>query len=204
MQKINSLLKLVEISPAKLTGLKYAPKSRAIEPVKDSFQRCCECVSHYDESRCMVFGTIPKDYITTKQIWMEAEPERISRFGKREKIIPATPARWETYEEYKPCYKIEHLFSHVKGQGKEAVKNVVLKSLQDTRTNGRVILQADIIDGKTSPAGFYYKMGFRSTNHVNNLELEEWLKSGGKRENAPMLTGMMYLPKENIEHCLNY
>ena len=37
-----------------------------------------------------------------------------------------------------------------------------------------------------------------------NKQLEEWIANGGKRENSPFLTGMMYLPAENIEHCLNY
>lgn len=27
---------------------------------------------------------------------------------------------------------------------------------------------------------------------------------GGKREDAPWAVGVMYLPKENISHCLNY
>lgn len=202
MGKINLLTGLNKISPVDLKGIKYVPQAKAAKPINDSFQRACECVSHYDESRCMVFGEIPSDYVDVKQIWVDAEPEKISRFTK--KVIPASPAHWEESKSFKPSYFIEHLFSHGKGQGKEAVKNVVEESLQDVRTNGRVTLQADIIDGKTSPAGFYYKMGFRFTNGVNNKVLEEWLAKGGKRENAPMLTGMMYLPKENIQHCLNY
>lgn len=34
--------------------------------------------------------------------------------------------------------------------------------------------------------------------------LENWLIKGGHRENAPFISGNMFLPEENIEHCLNY
>lgn len=50
-----------------------------------------------------------------------------------------------------------------------------------------------------------YKLGFRYKQPAYNQELETWLANGGKRENSPMFPSAdMYLPKENIEHCLNY
>lgn len=40
---------------------------------------------------------------------------------------------------------------------------------------------------------------------IKNINLcEKWLRNGGKRENAPFVIGQMFLPKENISHCLNY
>ena len=77
-------------------------------------------------------------------------------------------------------------------------------SLQDSRTNGRVTLQSDIIDGKTSPSGFYYKLGFRFSDESKNDIMKKWLEQGGKKESSPMITGFMFLPKENIHNCLNY
>ena len=104
----------------------------------------------------------------------------------------------------KPHYYIEELWSRGKGTGTKAIQDVVRKSLQDPETEGRVVLQASKIDKKTYPAGFYYKLGFRTDHNETNAILENWLKDGGKRENAPKIDTMMYLPKENIEQCLNY
>ena len=92
----------------------------------------------------------------------------------------------------------------IKGTGTTAVQTVVRKSINDAKTTGRVTLDACCIDGKTSPAGFYYKLGFRFKDPTLNQELETWIQKGGQKENAPQITGIMYLPKENINHCLNY
>ena len=97
------------------------------------------------------------------------------------------------------------MWSGGKGSGTAAVQNVVEESLSNPLTKGRVMLDASSIDGKTHPAGFYYKLGFRYKQPAYNQELEAWLANGGKRENSPMFpSAVMYLPKENIEHCLNY
>ena len=137
----------------------------------DAFEKTCECRFYFDDSKCVVFGDFPKNYVDVDKVFVEAQPERLSRFTK--KLIPATEAHWDTVQTLKPNYYIEHLFSHAKGQGSEAVKNIVKKSLEDSRTQ-------------------------------NNTLLKNWLEKGGQRQNAPMMTGMMYLPSENITHCLNY
>lgn len=103
-----------------------------------------------------------------------------------------------------PHYYIDELWSQGKNTGTNAIKDVVMQSLDDPQTQGRVLLNACCIDGKTDPTGFYYKLGFRSTNPYTNNECAKWLAEGGKRENAPCMGGTMYLPRENIQHCLNY
>ena len=169
---------------------------------QDSFTRSCECNYHFDDSKTLIFGEIPEEYANIENFFVEAEPEHYSRLLK--KMIPAKPAHWETMQIIKPSYYISHLFSHGKGQGKNAVKKIVEMSLQDARTNGRVTLQSDIIDGKTSPSGFYYKLGFRFSDKSKNDTMQKWLEQGGKKEYSPMVTGFMFLPKENIQYCLNY
>ena len=104
----------------------------------------------------------------------------------------------------KPTYVILHLESFEKGQGKEAIKEVVLKSLCNSESQGRVMLMAETIDGKNSPAGFYYKLGFRFENEECNKTMQNWIKKGGSKASAPQISGSMYLPLENIPHCLNY
>ncbi len=168
----------------------------------DTFTRMCECRYSYDPSGFTVFGDFPENYVFTDRLWVDAKPAKYSYMLK--KMIPEEPAHWSISKRLKPCYFLDYLYSHGKGQGTRAVKDVVMKSLNDTRTQGRVVLQADIIDGKTSPAGFYYKLGFRFANDESNKVMQNWLKTSGRREDSPMETGMMFLPAENIKHCLNY
>ena len=194
----NKVVNCAEIKPS----AKQVPGTVKVMEPQDSFNRACECVAHFDDSKTTVFGEFPKDYVDVEEFMVDAEPEHYSRLLK--KLIPAKPAHMMTSQTLKPSYYISHLFSHGKGQGTEAVKSVVTKSLNDTRTQGRVTIQSDIIDGKTSPSGFYYKLGFRFANKDYNRIMQEWLEQGGKKENAPLLTGLMYLPIENIHHCLNY
>lgn len=104
----------------------------------------------------------------------------------------------------KPFYYISKLWSTGKGSGTKGIKEVVSKSIADKETGGRVFLDAACLDHKTSPAGFYYKLGFRFKDKNQNAVLKDWLKRGGKVGDAPMECGIMYLPKRNIKHCLTY
>jgi len=109
----------------------------------------------------------------------------------------------ETYQ-FTPHIMLAKLWSGGVGTGTKAVQNTVRESLHNPRTRGRVLIDACCIDGKTAPGGFYYKLGFRFTNPANNKICAKWLAAGGKREQAPFVVGEMYLPRENIEHCLKY
>jgi len=106
--------------------------------------------------------------------------------------------------EFAPCYKLDKLWAKEKGDGTIGVQNTVLESLEDNETCGRVLLDACCLDGKTAPGAFYYKLGFRFNNPLMNKECEQWIKAGGRYQDAPFCTGYMHLPKENIEHCLKY
>lgn len=107
-------------------------------------------------------------------------------------------------KEVKPYYYISKLWSMGKGSGTRGIHEVVTQSLKDKETAGRVFLDAACMDGKTSPAGFYYKLGFRFKDDNKNIIMQDWMRHGGIKKHAPMETGLMYLPKENIEHCLAY
>lgn len=104
----------------------------------------------------------------------------------------------------KPHYFIKFLWGDGNREGTNFVQDVVIKSLEDKRTNGRVMLNAKKIDARTSPAGFYYKLGFRFLEEKFNKILEQWKTLGGTKLNAPDLEGKMFLPKENIENCIRY
>ena len=159
--------------------------------------------SHFDIGKTIQFGCIPEDYVKITKEFIEKYSYKI-RFGPHKGETKVSPAHWEEIKEMLPHYHIDKLWTGGKGSGTIAVQNVVSESLRNPITQGRVTLDACCIDGKTSPAGFYYKLGFRFKDQAMNNELATWLEKGGKRENAPFLTGFMYLPKENIEQCLHY
>ena len=105
----------------------------------------------------------------------------------------------------KSCYKIENIVSEQrkKGEGTRAVQSLLEISLADKDTEGRIIVYSEIIDGLTSPAGFFYKLGFRFIDKSMNDILEKQIiqKIG---TDFPKLTGMMYLPKTNINKLAMY
>ena len=163
------------------------------------------------------FGSMPDYYTTQHKVHIETKPEywTVKRNGRCKAVKcdkdtpgavyhPSVPAHDEILKDWSDYYYIEKIFGKGQKGGTHDVQRVVLNSLKDNETRGKVLLEAACIDGKTHPAGFYYKLGFRHTNEKYNTELAEWLKEGGKRENAPWCDGNMYLPRENILHCLCY
>ena len=171
--------------PINFKGLKYAPAlekdtvqiTKKIKPLPE-YNSFFVHFDHKSESGlCLLPEYMPKDYI------------RKTKSGDYE---------------FAPCYKLDKLWAKEKGDGTIGVQTTVIKSLEDDDTCGRVLLDACCLDGKTAPGAFYYKLGFRFNNPPMNKECEQWIKAGGKYEDAPFCTGYMYLPKENIEHCLKY
>lgn len=177
------------------------------------------CISSKNHARgTMATGSMPDYYTTQRIVHIKAKPEYWTapkngrgRAVKCDKDTPGAvhhpekPAHDEIWKDWSEHYYIDQLFGDGKGAGTRQVQDIVLESLKDPETRGRVLLEAASIDGhKSHPAGFYYKLGFRHTCDDGNIELAKWLKEGGKRENAPWCDGNMYLPQENIMHCLNY
>ena len=150
-----------------------------------------------------VYGEWNKDYAykITKEITNSKE---ISELRSRYKLITfKNPISTVQYLNH--CYKIDFIESpqRYQGAGTKAVKTVLERSLADKDTQGRIVVNAAIIDGKTSPAGFFYKLGFRFTDKNMNDKMDEWLRQK-TLVNAPKLTGMMYLPKEHINKVMLY
>ena len=151
------------------------------------------------------FGYFPKNYIKfVSREFIPAEPEKTIKLGGKEIKLKARESYYSDLFEFLPHYHVDKLVSNGKGTGTRSIQEVVKRSLADIETQGRVILEAAYIDDKTAPGGFYYKLGFRFSDNFMNKKCEEWLKAGGKKEDAPFAIGQMFLPKENISHCLNY
>ncbi|MBR1460188.1 hypothetical protein IJ596_00945 [bacterium] len=141
------------------------------------YSRFCICETHKGEGGlCLLPDFMPKDYLRKEG---------------------------SDYV-FTPHYVLDKLHAAKKGDGTFKIQSLVEKSLKDPDTKGRVMLEACCEDRVTAPGGFYYKLGFRFVHPQYNKECEQWLKMGGKYEDAPFALGRMYLPKENILHCLKY
>ena len=176
------------------------------------------CISSKNHSKgATAVGSIPEYYITKKKVHIENKPEywTVKKNGRGRpvkcdkdtqgaKYHPEIPAHDEIWTEWSEHYYVDELYGDGKGAGTRQLQKVVLNSLKDNQTRGRVLLDAASIDGTTHPAGFYYKLGFRHTCEDFNIKLDKWLKAGGEKENSPWCSGNMYLPQENIMQCLTY
>lgn len=176
------------------------------------FPKFAMCQSHkaggglatvYPESYVKKERVFVPEYKYTKRFTKETTASGETKFV-RKPVIQTVPAHFEDDATWLPHYYLDKLWTTGKSSGTNSVQALVRQSLQDPATQGRVMLDACCIDGETAPGGFYYKLGFRFVNDLTNKECAKWLAEGGKRENAPWAVGLMYLPKENISHCLNY
>lgn len=93
-----------------------------------------------------------------------------------------------------------------KGTGIRTIQRIVRESIADSDCQGRVRFEAMPIDiSKGNPLGLFYKLGFRPDSIELNKKCAQWLANGGEKNKVPFSMGAnMYLPKENIEHCLNF
>jgi hypothetical protein len=86
--------------------------------------------------------------------------------------------------------------------GSEAIKQLAEKAMFDSRAEGRIVTFSAPLMRESSPALFFYKLGFRFTDPQCNLVMEECLKN--KMPDIPAQIGMMYLPKSQLHKLLRY
>jgi len=175
-------------------------KPAVIEPAKIKFHKIKQSDKH------QVYGAYPEDYIV--KIELETSSKDIQKsmeLMNRYKLITFKLSNKKTYIYLKDCYMIDNLVApqRYKGAGTKAVQNLLDRSLSDKDTEGRIVVMAEIIDGQTSPAGFFYKLGFRFIDKSQNEIMDKWLIKNIETE-APKITGMMYLPKQNISKLVMY
>lgn len=159
-------------------------------------------IRKYEKYR--IKGKISQDYISDTQV-PKTNIENLMKLSSKYRLV-SFKAPDETNEYYvKSCYMIDFISSPVryKGEGRKAIKSLVEKSVADKDTEGRVIVDVKIIDGQTSSAGFFYKLGFRFLDSSKNDMLKNW-EQGQASLISPRITGMMYLPKEAIKRLLMY
>ncbi|MCR5266306.1 MAG: hypothetical protein K6E29_06905 [Cyanobacteria bacterium RUI128] len=154
----------------------------------------------------IVHGDWNEEYCITEEIQTSAkEIEKNIELMSRYRLIKFNIPSKKILKYLKDCYKIDSIEAPVRyqGAGAKAVQSVLDRSLADKDTQGRIVLYAEITDGKTSPAGFFYKLGFRFIDKSMNEVMEAWVRKNIEAE-APLLTGMMYLPKNHINKVMMY
>lgn len=104
----------------------------------------------------------------------------------------------------KNCYIIDYIQSPKPrcGLGTEAVKNLAEKAMFDPKAEGRIVTFSSPILKESSPAIFFYKLGFRFTSPEANMYMEECINK--KIPDIPAQVGMMYLPKSRLHKLLRY
>lgn len=144
----------------------------------------------------IITGEIDDDYV---DIVEEKEPNSEAGFN----FFQLRPNIKKT-KYLKNAYVIDYIQSPKArcGLGTEALKGLAEKSLFDPRTEGRIVTFCAPVWKESSPAQFFYKLGFRFMDPNANEYIEECIIK--KIPDLPPQTGMMYLPKKNINKLLRY
>lgn len=104
----------------------------------------------------------------------------------------------------KDCYIIDYIQSpHAHcGLGTEAVKGLAEKAMFDPKIQGRIVTYSAPVWQESSPALFFYKLGFRFMEPSANERMNDCLIKN--IPDLPPQTGMMYLPKAHLNKLLHY
>ena len=138
-------------------------------------------------------GEIEDDYV---DIVEEILPQNNSNFFTSQEFVSPSIKRQIKY--LKNCYIIDYIQSPKArcGLGTEAIKNLAEKAMFDSKADGRIVTFSAPMTKESSPALFFYKLGFRFTSP----EAKEWnriiragLMAGGYIENQAV-TGVSVKP----------
>lgn len=185
--------------PIKLVAKKEEEDKKVIEIPASKIKY--HKISKHDKYK--IKGIIPEDYISDVKV-PKTNVENLMKLNTKFKLV-TFKAPDESNEYYvKSCYIIDSIISPVmrKGEGTKAVRNVLEKSLTDKDTDGRLIVNVIILDDEITSAGFFYKLGFRFLNPTHNEIMQKWISNKDNHYMSPKLTGLMYLPKENINRLM--
>ena len=144
-------------------------------------------------------GEIEDDYV---DIVEEILPQNNSNFFTSQEFVSPPIKRQIKY--LKNCYIIDYIQSPKArcGLGTEAIKNLAEKAMFDSKADGRIVTFSAPMTKESSPALFFYKLGFRFTSPEANQYMEECIIK--KIPDIPAQVGMMYLPKSRLHKLLRY
>ena len=119
-------------------------------------------------------------------------------------VTPFSPPAKRKLKYLKNCYIIDYIQSPQQrcGLGTNAIKALAEKAMFDKKAEGRIVTYSAPILRESSPAIFFYKLGFRFTEPEANEYIEKCLKD--KVPDIPAQIGMMYLPRTQLHKLLRY
>ncbi len=146
-------------------------------------------------------GEIDDDYVDIVEENVDYESSGLTLFNTQP-FVASPPKRQIKY--LKNCYIIDYIQSPKArcGLGTEAVKALAEKAMFDPKADGRIVTFSAPMLKESSPALFFYKLGFRFTSPQANKYMEECLIK--KIPDIPAQVGMMYLPKSRLHKLLRY
>lgn len=145
----------------------------------------------------VIVGEIDEDYV---DIIEEENP--LDTPVKNFSFVNYSPVKRTMY--LKDCYIIDYIQSPQArcGMGTEALKGLAEKAMFDPKIQGRIVTYSAPVWQESSPALFFYKVGFRFMDPSANERMKECIVKN--IPDLPPQTGMMYLPKAHLHKLLHY
>lgn len=146
----------------------------------------------------IIAGEIDDDYVDI------VEEEEIISPNERTNFFQRGFSSKKKVKYLKNAYIIDYIQSPKpkSGLGTEALKGLAEKAFFDSRAEGRIVTYCAPVWKESSPALFFYKLGFRFMDSKANEYMEECLIK--KVPDIPPQLGMMFLPKNNLHKLLRY
>lgn len=145
-------------------------------------------------------GEIDDDYVDI----VEEEDYSDNRNSSQEFTFVNLMPRKKKVKYLKDSYIIDYIQSPQArcGLGTEALKGLAEKAMFDPKIQGRIVTYSAPVWQESSPALFFYKLGFRFMDPNANERMKECLIK--KVPDLPAQTGMMFLPKAHLHKLLHY
>jgi len=194
MQQIN----VVKAMPSK-TGISLPPVLGFKTPVGKG--KANMRVKKFKRSEKIVIpGEIDDDYVDTVEEIDNSHDDETNMSFTFVNLMP----KKKKIKYLKDCYIIDYIQSPQArcGLGTEAVKSLAEKAMFDPKIQGRIVTYSAPVLQESSPALFFYKLGFRFMDPQANERMKECLTKN--IPDLPAQTGMMYLPRTQLHKLLHY
>ena len=152
----------------------------------------------------IIAGEIDDDYVDIVEEEITPQNNFVSSSGYNFFQNMQNQSQKRKLKYLKNCYVIDYIQSPKmrQGMGSEAIKGLAEKAMFDTRADGRIVTFSSPVWRESSPALFFYKLGFRFMDPAANEYMKDCLIKN--IPDLPPQTGMMYLPKKNLHRLLMY
>lgn len=150
----------------------------------------------------IIVGDIDDDYVDTVEEEYEDDSGQLQNGNNF--FMQVAPKLKRKTKYLKDCYVVDYIVSPRArcGLGTDAIKGLVEKAMFDPKIEGRIVTYSAPACQESSPAIFFYKLGFRFIEPSANERIKECIIQ--KTPDLPAQTGMMYLPKNHIHSLLRY